>query len=249
MRIWLIGGTTESKDVANAIADLNPVITVTTPEARNLYRDDLVVFVGVMDLEASKIFCRQHEITAIIDASHPFAVQVSQNTIAIAQELDIPYLRYDRENLAVTSHDNHLQLASFAELLKKDHLFNQRVLLTVGCKVLPMFKSWQERTVLYARILPKLASVKIALDSGFSSDRIIALRPPISPALEKALLQQWRISLIVTKASGKAGGENTKQQLAQELGIKLITITRPQVDYPQQTNDLQQVRSFLNLVA
>ena len=143
MRIWLIGGTTESKDVANAIADLNPVITVTTPEARNLYRDDLVVFVGVMDLEASKIFCRQHEITAIIDASHPFAVQVSQNTIAIAQELDIPYLRYDRENLAVTSHDNHLQLASFAELLKKDHLFNQRVLLTVGCKVLPMFKSWQ----------------------------------------------------------------------------------------------------------
>lgn len=249
MRIWLIGGTTESKDVANAIADLNPVITVTTPEARNLYRDDLVVFVGVMDLEASKIFCRQHEITAIIDASHPFAVQVSQNTIAIAQELDIPYLRYDRENLAVTSHDNHLQLASFAELLKKDHLFNQRVLLTVGCKVLPMFKSWQERTVLYARILPKLASVKIALDSGFSSDRIIALRPPISPALEKALLQQWRISLIVTKASGKAGGENTKQQLAQELGIQLITIARPQVDYPQQTNDLQQVRSFLNLVA
>ena len=53
----------------------------------------------------------------------------------------------------------------------------------------------------------------------------------------------------MTKASGKAGGENTKQQLAQELGIQLITIARPQVDYPQQTNDLQQVRSFLNLVA
>ncbi len=249
MRIWLIGGTTESRDVANAIADFNPLITVTTPEARNLYRNDLVVSVGVMDLEASKIFCQQHEITAIIDASHPFAVEVSQNAIAISQELDIPYLRYARTAVPHRASSHCLKLANFQELLQEKYLLNQRVLLTVGCKALPLFKPWCDRTVLYARILPKLASLKIALDSGFSSDRIIALRPPISPALEKALLQQWRISLIVTKASGKAGGENTKQQLAQELGIKLITITRPQVDYPQQTNDLQQVRSFLNLVA
>ena len=36
-------------------------------------------------------------------------------------------------------------------------------------------------------------------------DRIIAIRPPISRELEQALWQQWRISLVVTKASGQSG--------------------------------------------
>jgi precorrin-6A/cobalt-precorrin-6A reductase len=62
--------------------------------------------------------------------------------------------------------------------------------------------------------------------------------------LEKALWQQWDISLVVTKASGAAGGEAIKRQVAAELGIPLIVIARPVVEYPQQTSDLEAALEF-----
>ena len=249
MKVWLIGGTGDSRKVAQAIADYDLVISVTTSDAQFLYPDNCLVFVGKLDLEAIRTFCQKHEITVIVDASHPFAVDISRSAIRVSQELGIPYLRYERESVETQTNRPCLQLASFDELLQGDYLSNQRVLLTIGCKALPRFKYWQTRAVLYARVLPKLDSLQIALQSGFSSDRLIALRPPISPELETALLRQWQISLIVTKASGRSGGEDTKQKLAQELGIKLIKIARPRMNYPQQTSDLERVRDFLNLTA
>ncbi|MEO1693470.1 MAG: precorrin-6A/cobalt-precorrin-6A reductase, partial [Cyanobacteria bacterium J06631_6] len=102
----------------------------------------------------------------------------------------------------------------------------------------------QERATLFARVLPKIASLEMATAAGFTSDRLIAVRPPISLAMETALWQQWRISLVVTKASGKAGGEDLKRQVAANLGIPLIVITRPQITYPQQTSDIKEVATF-----
>jgi precorrin-6A/cobalt-precorrin-6A reductase len=83
-----------------------------------------------------------------------------------------------------------------------------------------------------------VTSLEVAIASGFSSERIIALRPPVTAELEKALWHQWDISLVVTKASGTAGGENIKRIIAAELGIPLIVIARPVVEYPQQTSNL-----------
>ena len=62
--------------------------------------------------------------------------------------------------------------------------------------------------------------------------------------LEKALWQQWNISLVVSKASGQAGVEDIKQKIAELLGIPLMIIARPKVDYPQQTNDLNEILNF-----
>jgi precorrin-6A/cobalt-precorrin-6A reductase len=49
---------------------------------------------------------------------------------------------------------------------------------------------------------------------------------------------------VVSKASGRAGGEEIKQRVSQLLEISLIVIARPKVDYPQQTNDLNEVLNF-----
>ena len=162
--------------------------------------------------------------------------------IKIAQTLQIPYLRYERAELLPSQ--NITVLEDFETLLTGNYLTNQRVLLTVGYKILPRFKIWQSQAVLFARILPSLESLRVALESGFTSDRLIAIRPSISIDLEKALWQQWNISLVVSKASGQAGGEEIKQKVAKLLGIPLIVIARPKVDYPQQTNNLDQVLRF-----
>jgi precorrin-6A/cobalt-precorrin-6A reductase len=204
----------------------------------------LSVCVGRLDVARLKSFLQEQQVVAILDASHPYAVEISRMAIAIAAHLNIPYLRFERSSVGDPDNRQVILLNSFETLLAGDYLHKQRVLLTVGYKTLPLFHSWQEHSTLFARILPSVTSLEVAIASGFSSERIIALRPPVTAELEKALWHQWDISLVVTKASGTAGGENIKRIIAAELGIPLIVIARPVVEYPQQTSDLSVALDF-----
>lgn len=248
-KIWLIGGTSDSAAIARKISqtivpNLAMMITVATEAARSLYPPEITIRVGCLDANQMASWCKQEQIKAIIDASHPYAVEVSQNAIAIAQALHIPYLRYERPPLPFNSRQS-MVVDSLDTLLEGNYLQGKRVLLTIGCQALPLFKSYQQQFTLFARILPKPESLQIALDSGFTCDRLICLRPPISAALEAAIWRKWDISLVVTKASGKAGGEDIKHQVARELNVPLITIVRPTVTYPQQTSCLEEVIDFI----
>lgn len=248
--IWLIGGTQESAQlaIALAIASIPCIISVTTESARALYPPALTlhVWVGKLTPDSLEEFLRQQQIVAILDASHPYAQVVSQNAIAAAQKLQIPYLRYERPVLdwGINSQLKLGGLDSFETLVSGNYLQAQRVLLTVGYKPLQMFRPWQERATLFARILPSVTALEAANQAGFTPDRLICLRPPIGAELEKALWQQWQISLVVTKASGTAGGEDIKRTVAAQLGIPLIIIDRPTVEYPLKTSDLSVALEF-----
>ena len=240
-RLWLIGGTQESIDLAKVIAQnqLPCIISVTTESARSLYpaASTLSVYVGRLNPAQIKQFLQQ-QIVAVLDASHPYAVEISQNAIAATFEQKIPYLRYERPMLK-----QGISL-DFETLLAGNQLQGRRVLLTIGYTPLHRFQFWHERATLFARILPSAIALEAAFKAGFTPNNIICLRPPISADLEKALWRQWQISLVVTKASGTAGGEDIKRSVAAELGIPLIAINRPIIEYPQQTSDLSIALEF-----
>ena len=247
-KIWLIGGTSESATLANIItsAQIPCIVSVTTDTAKNLYPSESLLFkiwVGKLNNIQIDSFIQQQNVIAILDASHPYAVEISKLAITTSTQYHIPYLRYERLRYQVENSQT-IHLDSFETLLTGDYLTQQRVMLTLGYRNLARFKSWQERSTLFVRILPSEVSLKAALDAGFTPNHIIALRPPISPELEKALWKQWKISLVVTKASGVAGGEETKRKVASELGISLIIIDRPRLNYPQQTSDLDAAIQF-----
>jgi precorrin-6A/cobalt-precorrin-6A reductase len=189
----------------------------------------------------------QQQIVAIVDASHPFAAEISRLAIATAQRRQLPYLRYERPRIPPTN--GSILVQDYAELFQRGILEHQRVLLTIGYRALPLFQPWQPRATLFARILPSSAALTTALAAGFSPQRLIALRPPVSPALEQALWQQWQISVIVAKASGHAGGEVTKHQLAARLGVQLVLIQRPPLTYPLVAEHLPQVLQFCRQVS
>jgi precorrin-6A/cobalt-precorrin-6A reductase len=248
-RLWLIGGTTESATLALAIASagLPCIVTVTTTTAKALYPTApmLQVWVGRLNPEQLKLFLQKYQIAAVLDASHPYAVEISQMAIAATAQQQIPYLRFERQTVEYqTDNSPVIFLDSFETLLRGEYLYQKRVLLTVGYKALPLFVNWQERSILFARILPVITSLEVAIASGFTSDRIIALRPPVNAELEKALWRYWEISLVVTKASGVAGGEDIKRIVAAQLGIPLVIISRPIVEYPQQTSDFSAALEF-----
>ncbi|PIG92032.1 cobalt-precorrin-6A reductase [Gloeocapsopsis sp. IPPAS B-1203] len=247
-KLWLIGGTQESIKITQAIAPENVccIVSVTTESARSLYRSAscLTIWVGRLTLAQTLEFIQQQQIKAIVDASHPYAVEVSHNAIAAAQQLQIPYLRYERPILLSSTESASENFDSFEALLATNYLQNKRVLLTVGYRPLQTFQAWHDRATLFARILPSAIAMTAAAQAGFTPDRLICLRPPISAELELALWRQWQIQLVITKASGKPGGEDIKRLVATQLGIPLITISRPIVNYPQQTSDLSVVLDF-----
>jgi len=246
--IWLIGGTSESTMIAKQLIahGYRCLVSVTTEAAIALYphSDRITVKVGALSPEAMRELIQHYGITKIIDASHPYAVAVSQNAIALAEQFNLPYLRYERPILSLKK-ESHTRIVDRLEtLINGNYLYQQRVLLTVGYKTLSHFQSWHQQAQLFARILPTVTALEQALAAGFTHKQLIALRPPVSYDLEKALCQQWNISLIVTKASGRAGGEDTKQAVAQALNIPLIIIDRPHLAYPEKTSTLEDVVQF-----
>ena len=246
--IWLIGGTSESAVIAEKLLGYGCpcLVSVTTEAAIALYPKSelMTVKVGALSQAEMAELIRDYQIEMIVDASHPYAIVVSQSAIALANQFNLPYLRYERPALS-SGKDPHTRiLESFDTLINGDYLHQQRVLLTVGYKALPYFSPWQDNALLFARILPTIKALDNALAAGFTHQQLIALRPPVSYDLEKALCEQWNISLIVTKASGTAGGEDTKQAVAQALNIPLIVIDRPHLAYPKKTSTLEDVVNF-----
>lgn len=242
--VWIIGGTQESAALVRALvaSGIACIVTVTTESARSLYPSDpsVQIWVGRLQPESLLRFLQNHSVLCIVDVSHPFAVAVSQMAIDASIKYQLPYLRYERQSVA----SDGIHFSSFNALFASDRLAGERVLLTIGYRPLMLFQPWQTRSTLFARILPSQVALETALNAGFTPDRLIALRPPISIDLERALWQQWQISLVVTKASGSAGGEDTKQQVANELEISLIVIDRPPIQYPQQTQEIKAAIEF-----
>ncbi len=235
--IWLIGGTTESATLAIALqrAAIPFVVTATTEAARAMYPPEAVVEIGCLEAHHLPQFLDRHAIAAILDASHPFATEISRLAIAIARARHLPYLRFERPPTPADADPLIREFTDVPSLIASGWLDGKRVLLTVGYRLLPAFAPARDRAVLFARILPSPAALEAALAAGFTPDRLLAIRPPLSADFERALWQQWQIEGVVTKASGTAGGEAVKRAIAIERGTHLAILKRPPLAYPQQT--------------
>ncbi|MEL6159088.1 MAG: cobalt-precorrin-6A reductase [Cyanobacteria bacterium J06623_5] len=264
--IWLIGGTSESAEVARALgqARIDYVVTVTTDSARHLYPETATVCVGQLTQQAMRRFVRQWQIQGILDASHPFAREVSQQAIALAQShrlssgVAIAYLRYERPaitpkatpaqtaptDIAISKDATIICVQSIETLLNSDILRHQRVFFSLGHRQLARFAPLRPKAQLFARVLPSVEAISGAIAAGFTAKEIVAIRPPVSPKLEAALWQQWQITRVVAKASGTAGGESIKRQVAEQLGITLVLLERPQLAYPAQTHAVSAAVAF-----
>lgn len=240
VEVALIGGTSESRSLADALSrqGIPWVATVTTEGARRLYQDlPGQVVVTRFSPPSLEQFLQECRIRVVVDASHPFAQQISQLAIQVTAQLRIPYLRYERPPLEL---DPWVQVVpDWQGVLTEAVLAGRRVLLTVGVKVLPLFVPWQDRCQLWARVLPE--SVSQAVQTGIPAERVIGMRLPLSLEQELQLWQQLSPQVVISKASGEAGGLGIKQAVAKTLGIPLWVIRRPPLDYPWCSQDLTAV--------
>jgi precorrin-6A/cobalt-precorrin-6A reductase len=180
--------------------------------------------VGLIDIKG---------ILAVVDASHPFAEEASKNAIKAAQTAGIPYIRYERESQTF-QYDNMTVVESYEEAAGLALARKGVVMLTTGSKTLQIFTEkllGNPDIRLIARMLPRVDNMEKCEQLGLPQKNIVAIQGPFSKEFDKALYKQYSVTLMVTKESGKVGSVDEKIEAAKELGIEVILIGRPKLNY------------------
>jgi precorrin-6A/cobalt-precorrin-6A reductase len=232
--ILLLSGTSEGPALARALLDAGfTVLATVTTEAGKTHlfgplQQALTVLVGGFTEARLTDFLAQAGADLVLDATHPFAVRITRIASAVCATLRVPYVRYERPDWEPP--EGTVYAVSYAEAATLLPSLGTRVMLTIGAKQLKYFATLHDRLTLLARILPVPTSLQQALQAGFTQANILCLRPPFSREFNGSLLREYRIDVLVTKASGVEGGVVEKVLAAQDLGIKTLMIRRPLAD-------------------
>lgn len=225
--ILVFAGTTEGRQLSEWLAGhkINHIMCVATEYGEVVLskNDYASVHMGRLDIEGMKELMSRHELSFVVDATHPFAKEVTKNIHAAADALYIPYLRLARDTGADVLYDKIHRFSTMEACGQALHNQRGNILLTTGSKDIRIFESLKSR--LFVRVLPSKESIDKCIEAGIEPARIIAMQGPFSTGLNEALIKEYDISAMVSKESGTTGGINEKIQAAKNLGIDVYLIS------------------------
>ncbi|MGG3889394.1 precorrin-6A reductase [Metabacillus fastidiosus] len=234
--ILFLAGTSDARELAVELnkTGLEVLATVVTESAaKSLQEAGINTQIGRLTAEDMSELIAEKGFQAVVDASHPFAEEASKNAIEAAKEADVPYIRYERESQKF--HDDKLVIVhDYEEAAKLAAKKRGVIMLTTGSKTLEIFTKelvGLEDTRLIARMLPRIDNMEKCAQLGVEQKNIVAIQGPFSKELNKALYNQYGVTLMITKESGKVGSVDEKLEAALECGIETIMIARPDVNY------------------
>jgi len=228
-KILIFGGTTEGRELAAFLERCGVrahVCVATDYGAELLEREQThhTVHAGRIDAEGMKALIRAEDISIVIDATHPYARDVSANIAGACDETGCRRIRLLRAGSGAHRHVDSVQEA--ARLLAETE---GNVLVSTGSKELAAFTEipgYESRV--FARVLSTPESVQAAAALGFTGRNLIAMQGPFSTEMNVAQLRAVHARYLVTKESGRAGGFPEKEEAARIAGAELIVIGRPQ---------------------
>lgn len=248
--IGFILGTSEGKKILSLVNEYTDEIAVST--ATN-YGGQLLKKFRVKDLN-TKPLDKEHmlkwmefnKIEVLVDASHPYAKEVTQNAINCCEETGIEYIRYERLGALedIKSH-NIIRVSNYEEAINEIKKINGNILNTTGGNNVQKFIDIDFNHRIIHRILPSTKVLDKIINYGVKIKDIIALQGPISYELEKAFIHQYEAYAILTKDSGIEGGVLEKFKAVTDCNIKLIVIEKPKFNYKIQFNHEAELVEFL----
>ncbi|WP_293787358.1 cobalt-precorrin-6A reductase [uncultured Aeromicrobium sp.] len=222
MTVLVLGGTSEARAVAQLLYQRGEpfVSSLAGRVAEPRLPVGPVRIGGFGGVEGLRAFLRSKNVTAVVDATHPFAEQITRHAFRAAQCEGVPYLRLERPGWSesagaerwhwVEDHDGAARRAA--------HL-GARPMLTIGRRHLGHFvKPLREHAVL-ARVVDR---PEIEIPPTW---RVLTSRGPYSIDGERAIMAEHGADVVVTKDSG---GSYTRPKLdvADELGIAVVIVRR-----------------------
>lgn len=215
-RILLLGGVTEALAIARQLGPQH----VYSLAGIGRIPQDLACQVrvgGYGGAEGLADYLRAEGIDLLIDATHPYAAQISANAAQAATSAGIPCWALRRPAWQAQAGDDWREVADWAELIEALAPF-ERPLFTLGREPLqhldeiPPHQFWTLR----------------ALEACPANERceVIGARGPFRLDDERALFERRRIDVLVSKNSGSTATE-PKLEVARERGIPVLVLKRP----------------------
>jgi len=248
--IWVFAGTADGNALAAELSRRGYRLIVSTAsdygaELASIALPGVEVRSGRQGVAARRSQLQQSQAVAIVDATHPFAIEISNQLTQLSAELNIPYVRYERPAAVVPSFAR--QVPDMPEAARLALEIGHRIFLATGIKDVDAFlkQSGAEHREWWLRITPDTGSLELALKTGVPRSHICAMQGPFSADFNIALWSAWKVDCVVTKESGEAGSFGSKAEAADKLGIPLIVVKRPQIFYPVVASDFNTLAGLL----
>ncbi len=226
MKAVVFSGTTEGRRFSKKLAALGAEVTVcvATPLGAEEQGEmaGITVHAGRLGPDAMAALLTGADLC--VDATHPYAVDVTRNIRAAAAQAGVEYRRLLRARSPLP--EDCVVFGTAAQAAEHLAGTKENILLATGAKELAAFAPLDPAR-LYPRVLPTPEGIAACEGADIPHKNIIAMQGPFSYALNRALMEQFAIRFLVTKDGGAAGGFEEKARAAQDTGAQLIVIRRP----------------------
>jgi precorrin-6A/cobalt-precorrin-6A reductase len=224
MRVLILGGTGDARRLASlaTAAGFDVTSSLAGRTAHPTLPEGASRSGGFGGPEGLARYLRDGRFDCLVDATHPFADQISRNAAHAAALAGVPRVLLDRPGWEAVPGDRWIRALSAEDAASKLTGLASRVFLTIGRQELAAFAHLQRIWFLYRMIdAPERGAPR-------PPGRLLLDRGPFSEHVERALLQQHRIEAVVTRNSG---GEETYPKIAaaRVLGLPVVTIERPPI--------------------
>ena len=249
MKIFLIAGTEDARKLAEFLTQHGHLITasVISEYGKKILQQYEGIKISNKKLDEDELTENlRGNFEILVDASHPYAVNVSQNAIAACKRSEIPYIRFERSEVEITD-KNVFKVDSYESAAVKAAEFGKNIFITTGSRNLKKFIDAPalKDCNLSVRILPTAEVLRECESYGLTPKQIIAMQGPFSTELNVETFKHCRAEVIITKNSGKVGGVDTKIAAANILNLPVVMIERPKIFYPNIAFDFEGILKFI----
>jgi precorrin-6A/cobalt-precorrin-6A reductase len=241
MRILILGGTSEARVLAQRVAGdaaLQATLSL-AGRTRNPWLPPIPFRIGGFGgVDGLRDYLAAETIEAVIDATHPFAVQMSENARLACAAARLPLAVLTRLEWQAQPGDRWIVVDDIEAAVEALGDAPRRVLLTHGRLGLAAFARRPQHDYL-VRTIDRPDDIEL-----LPKHRLILERGPFDTASELQLLRDERINVIVSKNSGGVA-TYPKIEAARELGLAVVMIRRPHSDAVAELFDIESVMAWL----
>ena len=230
-KILIFAGTSEGREITEFLSGNGaPVyVCVATSYGKELLPENELVTVSDERLGQAQMCALIKELMPpfVIDATHPYASEVTENIKNACAGENTEYIRLVRKSLEVSGGDI-IYADSVADAVSKLEGTKGNILAATGSKELIEYtklEDYKERV--FARVLSTPEVVSACAELGFEGKNLICMQGPFSKEMNMALLRQFGCRYMVTKESGAPGGFEEKYEAAKECAASLVVVGRP----------------------